>query len=181
MTELSAFDHVAGLVGSRAIVYFAGSYFSPVYGTMRWTPTNDGRHVTEVASCAIGCATVPSERHQGCGFHAHFLFSDTQQFVEQIRGTADCIVLVECAGRVVTHEKGFRAEKAKIIAVVDWDPRVVFFTFPSESISRPNVASLATKYFSVPMIDPETATWLIERQKTRLLDDPNISFQSRGI
>ena len=69
---------ITGLVGVRAIVYFAGRFYSPVYGHCEWT---QGK---QTASCAIGCATVPSDRHQGCGFHAHWEVDESKRFVEQI-------------------------------------------------------------------------------------------------
>ena len=52
---------VEGVVGVRAITHYAGRFFSPVYGYCEW---KRGLHT---ASCAIGCMTVPGDRHQGCG------------------------------------------------------------------------------------------------------------------
>lgn len=175
---MNDFDNVTGLVGSRAIVYFAGRMYSPVYGHCEWP---SGYPIMQ-ANCAIGCVDVPSDRHLGCGFHAHFEPIETQRFVEQIRGTADCVTLVECFGRIVTHEKGFRAQQARIIAVLDWNPHFMFFTIPVGIAGpRANVPTLAQKYFGVPMIDVDTAERLIERQRARLLGtDPNISYQPRG-
>jgi hypothetical protein len=178
MIEL--FDNVTGLAGSRAIVYFAQKMYSPVYGHKEWFATFDGKHVVEEANCAIGCADVPSDRHQGCGFHAHFEVEETQKFVEQIRGTADCITLVESFGKIVTHEKGFRAYKAKIIAVLDWDVRPLFFTIPMGLNSAPDVPRIASRHFDVPIISVDTAQEIINRQRNRLLGNaPNISYRPR--
>ncbi len=158
-------EDLTGLVGSRALVFFAERFYSPVYGHMEWRP---GR-VTEEASCAIGCGSVPSERHTGCGFHAHWQVQETLQFVEQIRGTADCVVLVECFGRTVVHEKGFRTLKARITAVVDWDPRMVFFTYLSSSVyPHPSVPEIASRYFGVPTIPQRDAQSLINVQRAAL-------------
>lgn len=155
---------VTGLIGVRAIVYFAGRFYSPVYGHCEWT---QGK---QTASCAIGCVKVPSERHQGCGFHAHWQVEESKHFVEQIRGTADCLVLVECFGRVVVHEKGFRAQQARIVGVLDWDPRLTFFTYPLASAhSHPSVATTAARYFNVPMLDECSAMDAIQVQKERCL------------
>jgi hypothetical protein len=153
---------VTGIVGVRAIVYFAGRFYSPVYGHCEW---NRG---VQTASCAIGCVTVPSDRHQGCGFHAHWEVDESKRFVEQIRGTADCLVLVECFGRVVVHEKGLRAEQARIIGVLDWDPRFTFFTYPVLAAhSQSAVPTAAARYFDVPLVDEYTATDVIETQRMR--------------
>ncbi len=151
---------ISGLVGCRAIVYFAGRFYSPVYGHCEWSRGK------QTASCAIGCATVPSERHQGCGFHAHWEVDESKRFVEQIRGTADCLVLVECFGRVAVHEKGFRAEQARIVGVLDWDPRYTFFTYPlATAHMQPSVPSTAARYFGVPLIDEYTAIDAIRTQR----------------
>jgi hypothetical protein len=155
---------ITGVVGVRAIVYFAGRFYSPVYGHCEWTRGKQS------ASCAIGCSMVPSDRHQGCGFHAHWQVDESKRFVEQIRGTADCLVLVECFGRVVVHEKGFRAEQAKIVGVLDWDPRFTFFTYPVVTgNNQPSVPLTAAKYFDVPLIDEYTADETIQGQRQRCL------------
>ena len=155
---------VTGVVGVRAIVYFAGRFYSPVYGHCEWTRGKQS------ASCAIGCSMVPSDRHQGCGFHAHWEVDESKRFVEQIRGTADCLVLVECFGRVVVHEKGFRAEQARIVGVLDWDPRFTFFTYPVASgNNQPSVPLTAAKYFDVPLIDEYMASQTIQGQRQRCL------------
>jgi hypothetical protein len=155
---------INGVVGVRAIVYFAGRFYSPVYGHCEW---NRG---VQAASCAIGCASVPSDRHQGCGFHAHWEVDESKRFVEQIRGTADCLVLVECFGRVVVHEKGFRSEQARIVGVLDWDPRFTFFTYPlGDNAHQPSVPVTASRYFGVPLLDEYTASDLIHAQRQRCL------------
>lgn len=160
---------ITGLVGVRAIVYFAGRFYSPVYGHCEWT---QGK---QTAGCAIGCTTVPSERHQGCGFHAHWAVDESKRFVEQIRGTADCLVLVECFGRVAVHEKGFRAEQARIVGVLDWDPRFTFFSYPlSTAHSQPSVPATASSYFDVPLLDEQAATQVIQSQKARCLMGPDV-------
>jgi hypothetical protein len=155
---------LTGVVGVRAIVYFAGRFYSPVYGHCEWTRGKQS------ASCAIGCSLVPSDRHQGCGFHAHWEVDESKRFVEQIRGTADCLVLVECFGRVVVHEKGFRAEQARIVGVLDWDPRFTFFTYPvAAGNNQPSVPLTASRYFDVPLIDEYTASETIQGQRQRCL------------
>jgi len=155
---------ITGVVGVRAIVFFAGRFYSPVYGHCEW---NRG---TQQAACAIGCQTVPSDRHQGCGFHAHWEVDESKRFVEQIRGTADCLVLVECFGRVAVHEKGFRAEQARIVSVLDWDPRFTFFTYPvATKHSQPSVPLTAAKYFAVPLINEMAAEEMIQLQRARCL------------
>ena len=176
MNDLTQFDNVTGLVGVKAIVFFSGQYFSAIYGQNRWFPN----HPTQEASCAIGCPTVPSDRHQGCGFHHHYDVDENKKFVSQIRGTADCIVLMECFGRIVTHENGFRSEKAKLIGVLNWDARTMFFTLPA-GLNSQSIPPRASEYFDVPLVDEHTATQLIHRQRSRLLGvDPNISYKPTG-
>ncbi len=166
---------ISGLIGVRAIVYFAGRVYSPVYGHCEWT---QGK---QTASCAIGCSTVPSDRHQGCGFHAHWEVDESKRFVEQIRGTADCLVLVECFGRVVVHEKGFRAEQARIVGVLDWDPRFTFFTYPlATAHTQPSVPNTAAKYFGVPLLDEFSATHAIQSQKARCLAGEGVTAMPRN-
>jgi hypothetical protein len=153
---------LTGVVGVRAIVFFGGRFYSPVYGHCEWT------RGLQAASCAIGCSSVPSDQHQGCGFHAHWGVEDSKRFVEQIRGTADCLVLVECFGRVAVHEKGFRAERARIISVLDWDPRYSFFSYPiASTASQPSVPLTAARYFDIPLIDDQTAEATIQAQRQR--------------
>lgn len=167
---------ITGLVGVRAIVYFAGRFYSPVYGHCEWTPGKQS------ASCAIGCAHVPSDRHQGCGFHAHWAVDESKRFVEQIRGTADCLVLVECFGRVAVHEKGFRAEQARIVGVLDWDPRFTFFSYPLGATQRqPSVPNTASKYFEVPLLDEASATHVIQSQKALCLAEQDLPGLPRAV
>ena len=155
-------NRIEGLLGVRAIVHFAGRFFSPVYGHCEWT-----RGVQQ-ASCAIGCHTVPGDRHQGCGFHAHWNAADTQRFVEQIFGTADCLVLIECFGRVSMHEKGLRAERARIVAVLDWDPaRAFYIQCPPAGRQKISVPFAAARYFGVPMLDEQMANAAIDAQRYR--------------
>lgn len=149
--------NTTGILGSRAIVSFVGRFYSPVYGHHEWEKG------INAASCAIGCQSVPSDRHQGCGFHAHRQVDETVKFVSQIRGTADCVVLIECFGRVALHEKGLRSQKARIVAVADWNPRdflngLVFDTFPDHR----NIPLLAADYFSVPLVSLDEAQSLID-------------------
>ena len=67
---------IEGLVGVRAITHYAGRFFSPVYGYCEW------KRGVQTANCAIGCATVPGERHQGCGFHSYWEPQEAKVFVE---------------------------------------------------------------------------------------------------
>jgi hypothetical protein len=109
---------------------------------------------------------VPGERHQGCGFHSFWEPREAKLFVEHIRGTETCLVLVECFGRVVIHERGLRAERARIVAAVDWDPRVMFGAWPMlcghHELSLPVAAARA---FDVPLIDESAAESLIQSQR----------------
>lgn len=151
--------NTTGLLGSRAIVSFAGRFYSPVYGHQEW------RRGVHESSCAIDCRYVPGERHQGCGFHAHKRISDTIAFVERIRGTADCIVLTEFFGRIALHENGLRAQKARIVAVADWNPRefVRSALKPPLYPSYTNVPLIAADYFSVPMLSADEAQAMIDK------------------
>ncbi len=151
---------IEGLVGVRAITHYAGRFFSPVYGYCEWK-----RGILR-ASCAIGCLTVPGNRHQGCGFHAFWEPKEAKLFVEHIRGTEACLVLIECLGRVVMHERGLRAEQARIVAVLDWDPCTIFRTWPALAEHRelPMPVS-AARAFDVPLIDDSAATDLINSQR----------------
>jgi len=155
---------IEGLVGVRAITHYAGRYFSPVYGYCEW------KRGIQRASCAIGCTTVPGEQHQGCGFHAFWEPHEAKLFVEHIRGTETCLVLIECFGRVVMHERGLRAERARIIAALDWDPRLIFSAWPAlaehHELSMPLCAARA---FDVPLIDDAIAESLIQSQRERAL------------
>jgi hypothetical protein len=151
---------LTGLVGVRAIVSFAGRFYSPVYGHCEWT------RGMQQASCAIGCTNVPGDHHLGCGFHAHWEVDESKRFVEQIRGTADCLVLVECFGRLAVHEKGFRAEQARIVSVLEWDPRFKFFVSPWGG--RPSASPVpltASKYFGVPLVNESAAAAAIAQQR----------------
>lgn len=160
MSDFVENNGITGLVGIKAIVYFAGRFYSPVYGHCEWT---QGK---QTAACAIGCATVPSDRHQGCGFHALWEVDETKRFVEQIRGTADCLVLVECFGRIAMHEKGMRSEQARIVAVLDWDPRYTFFTYPlATAHTQPSVPHTAVRYFGVPLIGEKEARDVVYTQR----------------
>jgi hypothetical protein len=91
---------------------------------------------------------------------------DSQHFVEQIRGTADCLVLVECFGRLALHEKGFRAEQAQIIGVVAWEPRLKnLLALPGERPAALSVPQSAAAYFGVPLVSEAAANGLIARQR----------------
>ena len=154
---------VTGVLGVRAIVSFAGRFYSPVYGHCEWT------RGLQRASCAIGCTVVPGDRHQGCGFHAHWDVDESKHFVEQIRGTADCLVLVECFGRLAVHEKGFRAEQARIVSVLEWDPRFKFFVSPwGGRASTAPVPLAAARYFGVPLVNEGAAMVAIEQQRAQV-------------
>ena len=158
-------DHygIEGLVGVRAITHYAGRFFSPVYGYCEW---KRGLHR---ASCAIGCITVPGDRHQGCGFHAFWEPQEAKQFVEHIRGSDTSLVLIECFGRVVLHERGLRAERARIIAALDWDPRAVIGGWPALSAYRElSTPAAASRAFDVPLIDDCVAQNLIDSQRERV-------------
>ena len=151
---------IEGIVGVRAITYYGGRFFSPVYGYCEW------HRETQTAKCAIGCGTVPGDRHQGCGFHSFWAPPDAKRFVEQIRATEACLVLIECFGRVVMHELGLRAEKARIVAVLDWDPRTIFASWRSPGqFSKLAVPMEAVRAFQVPLIDEHAAEDLILSQR----------------
>jgi hypothetical protein len=151
---------IEGLLGVRAITHYARRFFSPVYGYCEW------KRGAQTANCAIGCATVPGERHQGCGFHAFWEAQAARLFVEHIRGTETCLVLIECFGRVVIHERGLRAERARIIAAVDWDPRVMFGAWPMLSGHRElSMPVAAARAFDVSLIDESAAESLIQSQR----------------
>lgn len=155
---------LTGVVGVRAIVSFSGRFYSPVYGHCEWT------RGLQHATCAIGCTAVPSDNHVGCGFHAHWELDESKRFVEQIRGTADCLVLVECFGRLVIHEKGFRAAQARIVGVVEWDPSQRLH--PSPWGGRPSatpVPPAAAHYFGVPLVNESAAEAAIAQQRTRCM------------
>lgn len=136
-----------GILGSRAVVIFNDHVYSPIYGHFEW---KRGRLQAQCA--VVGCTEIPNDRHLGCGIHAHFAVGETMTFVEQIRGAADAITLVEATGHVALHEKGFRTEYAEIIAVVDWSFR--------DMVGRSDwVASI----LNVPLITPSEAQHLIDR------------------
>lgn len=148
-----------GILGSRAVVIFNDHVYSPIYGHFEWKRGRLQAH------CAIGCTEIPNDRHLGCGIHAHFAVGETMTFVEQIRGAADAITLVEATGHVALHEKGFRTEYAEIIAVVDWsfrdtDGRIDWY-FSQAKHLHPcvRVASI----LNVPLITPSEAQHLIDR------------------
>jgi hypothetical protein len=150
-----------GVAGIRVLTHYAGRFYSPVYAHCQWGPG------LQIASCAIGCQVVPSTRHMGCGFHAFWDLAEAQGFVEQMRGTAVCLVLIECVGRVVVHEKGLRAEKARVAAVLDWDPTLALQARSARAARSLSVPLAATWWFHVPLVEQSLAREVIEVQRAR--------------
>lgn len=155
-------DHneISGIVGCRAVVYWMGKLYSPIYSSFEWS------QAWHEATCPIGCVHVPSEVHTGCGFHAHYSVAPTQKFVEQIRGAQDLLVLTEMRGKVVTHETGFRGQKARIIAILEWSPTCFISPLPP-SYDSWSLLDWAQKFLNVPRIDTCFAQEILDFSQKR--------------
>jgi hypothetical protein len=67
---------------------------------------------------------------------------------------------------VVMHELGLRAEKARIVAVLDWDPRTIFASWRAPGqFSKLAIPMEAVRAFQVPLIGEQAAEDLILSQR----------------
>ena len=150
---------VSGPVMSKALSHFARHFISPTF-MREWFP-----NTKQVATCSIGCDDIPSDTHDGCGFHGLWDISESKRYIHNLFGTSSCIVLVEITGKIKAGSLGARAKEARVIAVIDYDPLPVIFP-KAKNYPPENVPTLAKKHFKVPMLTSEDGQDLIVIQNT---------------
>jgi hypothetical protein len=158
---------MTNLIGSRVLTLYSNRVFSPVYGYHEWYANR-----WQKASCAVGCSQVPSDTHQGCGFHAHISVAKTRLFANHIKQMAGAIVLIEGKGRFVLGTGGFRVEEGRIIAVVNrgpewWGLGGYESLFGQSRTPQIDIASL----LNIPLIDEVVAQGMIDEALERVNEE----------
>lgn len=101
------------MVGMRSFAVGDDGELRGIFHTELWKPGEN------IAKCGIGCDRVLGEKSPNmqcnCGFHGYH--NGDNDFGEELLGRVTAVV--EAYGKVIVGDRGFRAEKARILAIVD--------------------------------------------------------------
>lgn len=126
-----------------------------------------------------------------CGIYAHYLPLESYEKTKNIFG------VVECSGKLLMGTKGFRAEKAKIVALAGYGPCTQFFEtrkktrgeYPEDvvdfctSIGVPYFPTVKQMVYEFPQIDltslgvPDLLPWKTKRDQDKLLYESQVRQQ----
>lgn len=163
MSEFSDRPFVAGsLIGIRAFKPVGDRLVAPVQGTWLWRPGEN------VAACLPALswplASTPTQDHRAgsmgcrCGFYAYF-----QAGYNPHTRPGDIFGLIEGYGVVTVGTRGFRCEKARIVALIapdvpDFDLGFVFANYPDVPVFPSVDAAVAEFPLTVPEGTPPPPT-----------------------
>lgn len=100
------------------------------------------RYRDQPTSCGMGDA--PSWGCQ-CGIHAYYSLSQVPEAFYGLRGT------IACWGRIVEHDRGFRAEHARVVALEDGNRPGGYTDIAGVTYSHREVAAR----YDVPLLPPD--------------------------
>lgn len=143
---VAARDHLVPKPVGEVEVDRPGEYWTPVpvIGWRAWMWTGAELHGyrqpwtgSEFAARCDTCSEIPGQDH-GCGVYAVIDRHQLSAFSRPLSASEVVVGKVELAGLVIEHERGFRAERARIVEL--WAPPRL-------------VATVSARYPDVPVLD----------------------------
>lgn len=176
----------SSLLGFRQWYWKEGSISS--FGNSKWTNGS----LTSVCE-RFSVLGETKEEHSSpdmdcsCGIYAHYLPLESYERTYNIFG------VIEASGRILMGTKGFRAEKAKIVALSGYGPSTQWFTtrektrgiFPPDvvdfctSIGVPYFPTVKQMVYEFPQVDltslgvPSLENWKISRDRDKFTYEKN--------
>lgn len=176
----------SSLLGFRQWYWKDGSISS--YGNSKWS----NGHLTSVCERFSVLGDTKGDHSSPdmdctCGIYAHYLPLESYERTYNVFG------VIEASGRIFMGTKGFRAEKAKIVALSGYGPSTRWFTtrektrgiFPPDvvdfctSIGVPYFPTVKQMVYEFPQVDltslgvPSLENWKISRDRDKFTYEKN--------